>query len=451
MHYPGDVRALFVVALVVALGATGCYRRHGELPPDAAGGRRDGGVARDAGGVGSTRPDAGPGRDAGEAPLPRDFEDPGPDARPSDDGGGAGWRDDPDLDPDGPCCDPLGPPVDIVVGDEAYGDVDLDFADEGWGVLYADIDHGAAFQALTLDGVLDGPTRSYPEVQAVGARLAWGEDRFGALVVREGSGDQDTALALLDRRGVRAAGWTDLVPHLPMPTPRGARPARVAYLDRWLVVSFTSPPGEGVVALEIDGAAQVVGRADVAPRATERAQVVGMKSRGVVFWRTGDDTFARTLTVPLAELATEPIRLGDQWPGDLVAARFRDRSAVLSLAPLHDGGGWWFALFDPFTDEAEVHWVPNDGHPIGLASRMTALDDAGLLAFCATLPTPEGGLTVQLITPEGAPVGAPLEVMDDAGHTCALGAQGDRLYVAWARPRLGTVRVQGYALRRRTP
>lgn len=428
-----DVRACVVVA-VAALALAGCHRSHGRSER-----------ATDAGGA-ATPGDAGRGVDASAdaaVALPRGpVDDPGPDARPSDEPEAAEWEAAPDLDPDAPCCDPAGAPTDIPIGRDPVGDVALEWNGDGWGLLYASISPRPAFQELTRDGAAVGPLRRF-DVTGLGARLVWSGGRFGTLVVREGGGEQDSVFALLDRRGVVDAGWTDLSSSLPA---IGARLARVDHRDRWIVVQSHFGP---VRAVEIDAAARVVGAAEIADRGNERSDVVGLKSRAAAFWRTNDGLFARALTLPIDAVDTPVVHVTSAPTDQLASTRLRDRAVVIS-----EGEGVGEALvgtFDPFTGEttearvalARIGATPGD---------VVGLDVPGLLAMC-TVDHGAGDIGVELrvFLPDGTLVGAPVRVGEDARANCAVGAQGDTIFVAWPRRYDGVVRVQGYRLRRAGP
>lgn len=445
--------AQWLGVLLVMFGATGCYLSHEAAPSgtfDAGSSFRDAGVRRRDAGNAGREVDA-------EVPLPRDPRvDPGPDARPSDDPEAAGWEDDPGLAPDAACCEPIGPPTDIRVGEIARGGLAIAWNGDGWGVLYSGAsdsggaDGTTAFQALDRDGRPVGGLRRYEE-WATGADLEWADGRFAVLVTSRGGGPQDTAIALLDRRGVIDAGWTNLELG-----GFGGRVARLAHRDRWVAVSSAS--GVPVDAVEIDARAQIVSRALVDPRTSERSAVVGLKSRVVVFFSAGATTiFARPLTTPIAESDSANVELirhrGDE--ATMATARLRDRAVLIAT---HGGTNWGsFASLDPFTGEFDareialppvVTWrFPHDA---------VGLDGPGLVAVCfgvrAGDPIEESWIELRVFRPNGEEAAGAVRVTDLSETIgvmpCAVGSDGERIFVAWQAERAGLVRVQGFRLRR---
>ena len=419
---------------VIAVLALSCFASHSRESSsddaDRPATREDGAVPPAPADSGVRDPTPGP-----DEPLPAEPEpDPGPDGRPSDDEDAEDWGDAPDLDPDEPCCDPVGEPTDIPIPtSHALGDLALEWNGDGWGMVYAEVS-AAFFQELAREGSPLGSLRRL-EMSGWGTRLHWSGGRFGVLVSREGAGAQDTAFALLDRRGTLAAGWTDLDAHL---GGIGARMGRVEYMNRWIVVQSHYGP---VTALELDGSGTIVGELRVSEVGNERSKVVGLKSRAVVFWN-GDSgsAFARSLTIPIDESRDEPVRLG---PGAGIgrATRLRDRAVWVSDT---EGAQGVIASFDPFTGEStyaivnQLPWVED----------AEGLDDHELIAVCTSIRVPGFTSTeLQLLNLEGERVGSPVRLAGEEARDCALGVEGDVIYAAWNVEYSSRVRVRGFRLR----
>ncbi|MCB9591966.1 MAG: hypothetical protein H6719_04475 [Sandaracinaceae bacterium] len=447
----------WLVSLGIAIVLVGCYRRHegeggGPTARDDAS-RRDGGSVepprRDGGSTPPARRDGG---SDGETPLPPEsFEDPGPDARPSDDPEAAGWGDRPDLDPDEPCCEPVGAPVDIPFADAPWGIPAIEWNGDGWGVLYPR--EASAFQQLDRDGARVGPVRDLAQRAATGEDLGfeWAAGRFFAVLPGELPGEN--LVGLLDRRGVRAVDWVD----------RGTiyGVAFVYHHYRWIALRRSrGRRGLGAVeVVELDprldevAAVTAVEGDDLRMRPTP-VGVVGLKSRAVGF--VGEGATLRTYVIevpvarPLQEL--EPVTL-ESAPGTLTAraTRLRDR-AVLVQGP-QDGVRGAVVEVDAFTGTLARHpWPASLPSAWGQEeiNGAAGLDVHDLVAACANYTDAAGGtgpgVLLRLLGPDGEVVGAPV-IVEEGAYGCSVGTDGARVFVAWPRRGSGAVRVQAYRVR----
>ncbi len=414
------------IVIVVAL-ASGCYRSHGAAP-DPADAARDSSVVR---------PDSARALDAGllpdEPPL-----DPGPEARPSDDPA-RDWRDPPAPDESGPCCAPVTDTIAIPIGDIAIGDVDIEWNGEGWGVGYAAIGQGVLFQELASSGARVGEMRQLTHDGAWGIALDWSGGRFAVVMSREGDGPQTSAIAIVDRRGTIAAGWT------PLELARGASVAHVSHRDRWLIAST----GGTIDAVDRD--ARLVGRTTIeSARGSERPSLVGLKSRAVMFFH-GPEGVSSAIVYPMLMHDPSVLLVGREPPddviaeGDLLATRLRDHAiAVLT------GLATRLLIVDPFAGETTTVEMPP--LPVGTvpSGDLIGIDELDLLALC--VPTPSGesrSIDLHLFGRDGAHRGAPVVIESSDSlymQRCALGWDGERLFVAWNVYHDEVVRVRGYSL-----
>ncbi len=448
-----SARTLCLLASVVAVG---CYQRHAAGSAPAA--STDAGD-RDAGGLGGAR-DAGPpvrsdaGTDA-EVPLsPVPVATVGPDGRPSDDPSAGGWGDPPDLGPGDPCCEPIGDPIDIPFSDAPWGIPAIEWNGDGWGVLYPREDAG--FQELDRDGARIGPVRRLGRMAVTGEDLGfeWAGGRFFAVLPTEEPGVSMSGL--IDRRGVRAAGWVDRGNVLSV--------AFVDHMRRWIAFRQERGPdglGAAVVVELDDRLVEVNAETLVTGSGRYRARpgpIVGLKSRTVAFLAGPEDASGRptlamfVVGVPVrgSIRALEPIPL-ETSAGWARAARLRDRAFYVQGPDGDRRGG--VVIVDPFAGTSELsHWP--ERVPAAWGSELiygaVGVDGRDVVAACGIYSsTPDGpghGALLRLFGADGAPLGAPVVVEEDV-EACSLGSDGDRIFVAWPRPRSGAVRVQGYRLR----
>lgn len=442
----------WTLAIVAALAAGGCYRRHtgGERAVDA--GRADAAapIGRDGASPG--------GRDAAvdaEVPLPIEpVDDPGPGGRPSDDPAAQTWGDPPDLDPDDPCCEPDGAPIDIPFADAPWGIPAIEWNGDGWGVLYPRED--AAFQELARDGARVGAVRRLGPTGATGEDLGfeWAGGRFFTILPTAEPGVN--LVGLLDRRGVLAGRWVS----------RGNL-VSVAFVDRearWLALrSERGPDGPGAaVVVELDDRLEEVGSETLASGTVRHrprpGPVVGLKSRAVAFIGGPPDeagahpllVFAIGVPVPGSITTVGVISLENDasWTR---ATRLRDR-AVFVQGPDGDRRGA-VVLVDPFEGTSELRpWPARTPSVWGteLFWGAVGVDTHDVVATCSNYTsTPDGpghGALLRLFGADGAPLGAPVIVAANVSGF-SVGSDGGRVLVAWPRSADGVVRVQAYRLR----
>lgn len=394
------------------------------------------------GGARPSLPDLG-GRDAGtpdaEVPLPPEpVPDPGPDGRPSDDEGADDWEEPPTLDPEDPCCLSLGEPQEIRHGRDTWGHLMMEWNGDGWGVLWSS--RFSAFQPLDRDGSPVGPIR-WLGVGALGGNLHWSGGRYGTLIAGAGDDPQDKVFALLDARGVRATPWTDLWAHLPS---IHARLARVEHMNRWLVVEGYDSP---LNVVELDGEGVIVDHRELEPMVRAAGvKVVALKSRAVVFSRLPEHAAAHVLTVPIAESTIDPVILSeDDVGGGGAAARLRDAAVWLTNRDATGRGDLF--VFDPFDGAAEHHTIDR----LGRMRAMAGVDRYDLLAVCTRGDDPDepDGLALTLFDRSGQQVGRSVGLTsgERTFGQCAIGVDGDRLFVAWNDYHRQRLLVHGFRIR----
>ncbi|MCA9607144.1 MAG: hypothetical protein KC619_16170 [Myxococcales bacterium] len=436
----GGVLSSFLLSTL----ALGCYARHVPTPPLAADAGR---VERDAG------TDAG-GVDA-EVPLPWErTEDPGPDARPSDDPSARDWSHPPELEPDEPCCEPVGAPVDVPFSPAPWGIPAIAWNGAGWGLLYPR--ETTAFQALDPTGALEGPLRFYrdrpPSETGEDLGFDWAAGRYFTILLESVDDTPRTVVGLLDRRGVIATPFTDLGP---------VRAAGfVDHRSRWMAVR-REPDGFGsrrVAVMELDLVLRPIGEAVAFEGDGSPLGVVGLKSRAVAFVLTAGNTIrAWELTPPIEASLGPGVAFPELAPVSdytgLRVTRLRNRAVVVQ-APSAAGPGS-IATYDPFEHDARLHAYPVEGtSPFGRESARGAagMDEIGVIATCTVFHREDGsgGVLLRVLGAEGEAIGAPVIVEERpaASDACAVGATGDAIMFAWPRAASGAVRVQRFRLRR---
>ena len=340
---------------------------------------------------------------------------------------------------------PLGPPTEIPVAPMVGGGLSIAWNGQGWGVLYTDPQR-SAFQLLDRGGDPVAALRRFSMGGASG-QLEYSDGRYAAVVSGGDGGAIRSHIALLDRRGVLAAGWSDLGL-----LGQQTDVARLDHGDGWVTASGSGQ--RPVDAAEVGPLARVRSRLDVGAPPNTRPRLAALRSRVVAFWLSDESMMARVLTHPIADSsapAVEVLRLSTFT--SFAATRLRDQAVVMTSEG--SPGGGQFASYDPF-DGRLVHSRPLDlgGQPmIRYLHDAIGLDASNLVAACFGVSAGgEGQVELHLFTGDGRRAARPVTVGALPGSLgvapCAVGTDGERIFVAWQRRTDGEIHVRGYALPR---
>ncbi|MCA9607256.1 MAG: hypothetical protein KC619_16740, partial [Myxococcales bacterium] len=116
--------------------------------------------------------------------------------------------------------------------------------------------------------------------------------------------------------------------------------------------------------------------------------------------------------------------------------------------------GGRFVTVDPFEMTVTSAPLPPTAEPIRQRHDAIGLDGPGVIASCSGVMDAafEGYVELELYTADGQPAGAPVRVSTEPdaeiAWPCAVGSDGERIFVAWQLHERDVVRVRGYRLRR---